>query len=200
MNSFTFFEDYYELITLLNEKDQGELLLAIMKYMFEDIEPELNKNQTKIFNNLKRPLSVSKNKSKNALKTNQTEIKQKSNENQKQNQNKNEKGSCATKSMSMSNKSMSNIFIKPSLEEVNKYCEERKNSINAQSFIDFYESKGWMIGKNKMKDWKAAIRTWEKNTTMLQERDVPKWFNRKDEKEKEIDDETRKLIAEIEGT
>ena len=177
MNSFTFFEDYYELITLLNEKDQGELLLAIMKYMFEDIEPELNKNQTKIFNNLKRPLSVSKNKSKNALKTNQTEIKQKSNENQKQNQNKSEKGSCATKSMSMSNKSMSNIFIKPSLEEVNKYCEERKNSINAQSFIDFYESKGWMIGKNKMKDWKAAIRTWEKNTTMLQERDVPKWLN-----------------------
>lgn len=195
MNSFTFFEDYYELITLLNEKEQGELLLAIMKYMFEDIEPELNKNQTKIFNNLKRPLSVSKNKSKNATKTNQMEIKRKSNENQKQN----EKGSCATKSMSMSNKSMSNIFIKPSIEEVNKYCKERNNGINAQSFIDFYESKGWMIGKNKMKDWKAAIRTWEKNRNSKQEV-VPAWLSRKNEEEKEIDDETRKLIAEIEGT
>lgn len=172
MNSFTFFEEYYELITLLNEKEQGELLLAIMKYMFEGIEPELNKNQTKIFNNLKRPLSVSKNKSKNASKTNQTKIKNKSNENQMQN----EKGSSATKSMSMSNKSMSNIFIKPSLEEVNKYCKERNNGINAQSFIDFYESKGWMIGKNKMKDWKAAIRTWEKNSNSRQEIG-PAWLN-----------------------
>ena len=42
------------------------------------------------------------------------------------------------------------------------YCLERKNNINAETFIDFYESKGWKIGKNKMKDWKAAVRTWEK--------------------------------------
>ena len=53
-------------------------------------------------------------------------------------------------------------FTPPSLEEVQTYCKERENGINAQSFIDFYESKGWFIGKNKMKDWKAAIRTWEK--------------------------------------
>ncbi len=52
-------------------------------------------------------------------------------------------------------------FAPPSLEEVKKYCEERKNTINPQSWIDFYESKGWMIGKNKMKSWKAAVRTWE---------------------------------------
>jgi len=52
-------------------------------------------------------------------------------------------------------------FIPPSLDEVRSYCEERRNRIDAQSFIDFYESKGWMVGKNHMKDWKAAIRTWE---------------------------------------
>lgn len=56
-----------------------------------------------------------------------------------------------------------NIFKKPSLEEVETYCRERNNGIDAQSFIDFYESKGWLIGKTKMKDWKAAIRTWERN-------------------------------------
>jgi hypothetical protein len=54
-------------------------------------------------------------------------------------------------------------FIPPNVEEVESYCSERGNGIDAQSFIDFYESKGWMIGKNKMKDWKAAVRTWERS-------------------------------------
>ena len=55
-------------------------------------------------------------------------------------------------------------FISPSLEELTSYCLERKNGINPQGFIDFYSSKGWMIGKNKMRDWKAAVRTWESRT------------------------------------
>ena len=53
-------------------------------------------------------------------------------------------------------------FTPPTLEEVTNYCKERKNNVDPQRFIDFYESKGWMIGKNKMKDWKAAVRNWEK--------------------------------------
>lgn len=53
-------------------------------------------------------------------------------------------------------------FTPPTLEEVKSYCLDRNNSIDAEKFIDFYSSKGWMIGKNKMKDWKASVRTWEK--------------------------------------
>jgi hypothetical protein len=53
------------------------------------------------------------------------------------------------------------LFKKPTLDEVKKYCILRKNNIEAESFIDFYESKDWLIGKNKMKDWKACLRTWE---------------------------------------
>lgn len=53
-------------------------------------------------------------------------------------------------------------FTKPTSEDVKAYCIERKNNINAEQFIDFYESKGWKIGKESMKDWKAAVRTWEK--------------------------------------
>ena len=53
-------------------------------------------------------------------------------------------------------------FVKPSLEDVEAYCRERGNSVNAQRFIDHYESNGWKVGKNSMKDWKAAVRTWEK--------------------------------------
>lgn len=55
-----------------------------------------------------------------------------------------------------------NIFIPPTLEEVTSYCKERNNSVDPQKWYDFYSAKGWMIGKNKMKDWKAAVRTWER--------------------------------------
>ena len=54
-------------------------------------------------------------------------------------------------------------FKKPTLEEVKVYCEERKNNVDAELFIDFYESKGWKVGKDSMKDWKACVRTWEKS-------------------------------------
>ena len=53
------------------------------------------------------------------------------------------------------------LFIVPALQEVSAYCQERNNNVDSQKFFDFYESKGWMVGKNKMKDWKAAVRTWE---------------------------------------
>lgn len=54
-------------------------------------------------------------------------------------------------------------FIPPTVEEVGEYCRSRNNGIDAQSFVDFYTCKGWMVGKNKMKDWKAAVRTWERS-------------------------------------
>lgn len=54
-------------------------------------------------------------------------------------------------------------FVKPTVEEIKAYCEERKNSVDPDSFFNYYESKGWLIGKVPMKDWKAAVRTWEKN-------------------------------------
>ena len=54
-------------------------------------------------------------------------------------------------------------FTPPSVEEVRSYCQERNNKINAEDFCDFYASKGWMVGKNKMKDWKACVRTWERS-------------------------------------
>lgn len=52
-------------------------------------------------------------------------------------------------------------FQKPTVEEIKAYCTERNNGIDAQSFFDFYESKGWKVGNTPMKDWRAAVRTWE---------------------------------------
>lgn len=56
-------------------------------------------------------------------------------------------------------------FKSPNVAEITAYCKERGNKVDANKFYDFYESKGWYIGKNKMKDWKAAVRTWEKSST-----------------------------------
>lgn len=57
-------------------------------------------------------------------------------------------------------KRMSDKFTPPTISEVSDYCNEKGYSINAERFVDFYASKGWMVGKNKMKDWRAAVRNW----------------------------------------
>lgn len=67
-------------------------------------------------------------------------------------------------------------FIKPTIEEIETYCLERKNSIDAQTFFDFYESNGWKVGKNPMKDWRAAVRTWEKNSKQQTNREEQKEY------------------------
>jgi hypothetical protein len=54
-------------------------------------------------------------------------------------------------------------FVPPTVEEIKEYCLERNNNVDPQRFYDFYEAKGWYVGKNKMKDWKAAVRTWERS-------------------------------------
>lgn len=54
-------------------------------------------------------------------------------------------------------------FIKPTIEEIKAYCIERGNNVNAEQFYDYYEANGWKVGKNPMKDWKASVRTWERN-------------------------------------
>lgn len=54
-------------------------------------------------------------------------------------------------------------FEKPTLSQITQYCFERNNNVNAEQFYDYYESNGWKVGKNSMKDWKACVRTWERN-------------------------------------
>jgi len=62
-------------------------------------------------------------------------------------------------------------FSPPSLDEVAAYCRERDNGIDPQRFIDYYETRGWMLGKTKMKDWKAAVRTWERGSGKASNKD-----------------------------
>lgn len=96
-----------------------------------------------------------------------------------------------------------NIFKKPTLEEVKKYCSERNNNIDAEYFIDHYNSNGWKVGKNPMKDWKAAIRTWERrdkvangNKQTTRKEIVPEWMN-KEHKRQEATEEEKAELKEL---
>ena len=68
-----------------------------------------------------------------------------------------------TKNKKSNDRKSASGFQPPTVEEVRAYCIERRNSVDAEMFVDYYTANGWMVGKSKMKDWKAAIRTWERN-------------------------------------
>lgn len=95
-------------------------------------------------------------------------------------------------------------FAPPTYLEVNTYCLERKNKVDPMKFIDFYESKGWMVGKNKMKDWKACIRTWEHDTKNNQKVIEPQYKTfepvKHDRTTYEMPQEVKDMVAKIGNT
>ena len=177
-NSCIFYKSFYDSIKELDPKDQVQIYNAIFKYQFENelidlsgvcksiftlIIPQLEANNQRYNNGCKggRP------KSKEKPKENQKETKVKPNENVNENDNVND---------NIKENIKRKVFKKPTLQEVEEYCKERNNGIDAQRFIDFYESKDWMIGKNKMKDFKACIRTWEQRQPKKEI--LPNWFDK----------------------
>ena len=85
-------------------------------------------------------------------------------------------------------------FTPPTLEQVVEYCRERNNTIDPQKFIDHYTANGWMVGRNKMKDWKATVRTWERSE--FSKKGQPKFEERSYTRE-ELDAHIRDPLAEM---
>lgn len=85
-------------------------------------------------------------------------------------------------------------FKKPSIEEIRSYCLEKGSRVDPEQFFNFYESNGWMVGKNHMKDWKAAVRTWEKR-----EKEVPQRKRENTHKESVLE-HNLKVMDELFGT
>jgi len=176
VNGFTIYKEYYELITLLTEKDQQELLLAIVKYMFEDTMPTLNDKQMKIFTNLKRPLDKSKKRSKagsnntsnEEQKDNKKETKQNQNENKKetkQNQNENKTKAHQDVNVNVSNYD-SNYVVNV---DVNGSCKEENNN-NFNNNINLYSYVEQNYGRTLSSIEVQKIDEWSKefNVDMLQ--------------------------------
>lgn len=98
------------------------------------------------------------------------------------------------------NNKKSRRFTPPSLQEVREYCSQRGNKVDPEQFLDFYESKGWKVGAAAMKDWKAAVRTWEKrDTARKHEQNQKNRFNQFEQRDYDYDALEAELLG-IGGT
>jgi len=84
-------------------------------------------------------------------------------------------------------------FHKPSLEEIRDYCLERGNRVDPEQFYNFYEAKGWTIGKSPMRDWKASVRTWEKR-----EKEIPQ--RKREARQESVLEHNLKVMDQMFGT
>lgn len=172
---FRVLPSFYEAIRPLPDEDRLALWDAIMDFAFEGVEPEgLSSIQKTIFVLLRpiieksvcyyekqgingakggRPPKTQTKPTENPNKTQMKPRKKLDIDNDSDIESDNERARA--------DKPPRSRFSPPTVEQVTEYCRERGNKIDPQRFIDYYSSIGWMVGKSKMKDWQAAVRTWE---------------------------------------
>lgn len=171
MTGFICQDEYLAKCAKLSDQEVGRLFRALMSYHATGIEPELAGRESIAFDFIKEDIDKTekayaakceKNR-QNRLTTNVDERERTITKADERPQNKNikEKENIKETTLKGSKEKPLARFTPPTVEEVALYCQERGNSVNAQRFVDFYAAKGWKIGQNPMKDWKAAVRTWE---------------------------------------
>ena len=188
--SFLLYRSFAEVMAELPDAEAGKLYKAIAAYALDGEEPELSGYLAGYFRLIKPQLDANNNRYKNGLKggrpkkettenkedkpvemaeetdgneeekpkenQNETTPQPNENENENENENVNNKGSGA--------KSPRSRFKAPTREEVKQYAAENKLALNVDNFMDYYESNGWKVGKNPMKDWKATARRWSRES------------------------------------
>lgn len=173
-DSIVFYRSFYEAIKGLPDAELVKSFKAIMEYGLNGVEPEGDGIEKTVFLLTKPQIDVNNHKYENGKKggrpknqeepnknLNETTEKPKNNQEEtKAEPNVNDNVNVNANVNDVSNKR----FTPPTLENVIEYCREKGYNVDAERFIDFYESKGWMVGKNKMKDWKAAVRNWGRQT------------------------------------
>lgn len=190
---FTWYRSYYDALKELPAEEFRDIVLAVCAYALDGEEPELSGVARAIFTLIRPTLEVGRSKAENRSRTEQTSISAEQTGN-KPEQTKNKPEQTQNKRKQTDNKpeqtrkekekekerekesendsycsppppSGPKRFVPPTLAEVQSYVAQRQSPVDPQGFIDFYASKGWMVGKTPMKDWKAACRnaeTWER--------------------------------------
>lgn len=190
-NSCIFYKSFYDSIKELDPQDQVQIYNAIFSYQFDNIEIDLKGVCKSIFTLIIPQLEANNKRYENGTKGGRPKTKTKPSKNQKETKDK--PNDNVNENDNVNNNIKENIikerFKKPNIEEIEEYCKERKNGIDAERFYNFYESKGWYVGKNKMKDWKACVRTWEKKISD----NLPSWFDKKIETQKMTKEEQQEI-------
>lgn len=195
-DSVVFYRSFWEAIKKLPDSDKLEALTAIIEYGLNDAEPEMDGVAAAMFLMAKPQIDANNKRYQNGTKggrpitkpepnNNQSITKPEPKENVKVNVNDKKKDTNVSKEKAPR-------FLPPTREEVQAYCQEKGYVVDAERFIDFYESKGWFVGKNKMKDWKAAVRNWarsqrEEKTAKGTEKPSGNRFNNFDQRQHDYD-------------
>lgn len=159
-DSVVFYRSFYEAIKDLPPEDFKKSVKAIMEYGLNEIEPDTNGIEKTIFLLTKPQIDANNKRYQNGTKGGRPVTEGKPNHNQTITKTEPKvKEKVKEKDKEKENNRVVR-FAPPTLENVSGYCQEKGYDVDAERFIDFYESKGWMVGKNKMKDWKAAVRNW----------------------------------------
>lgn len=183
-NSFVMYVDWLDMLEELDDAERGVLMLAVMRHQSGQELPEMGVGARVAFAQIRKQLD------KDAAKYEDTAAKRreagkaggvaKSNKTKQMLANASNDKQTVTNAGKVKQTDPDNVndndlkerhlkvskekrFAPPTMENVSGYCREMGYCIDAERFVDFYESKGWMVGKNKMKDWKAAVRTWAKS-------------------------------------
>lgn len=169
---FTWYRSYYDALKELPAEEFRDIVLAVCAYALDGEEPELSGVARAIFTLIRPTLEVGRSKAENRSRAEQTQNKRKQTDNkpeqtrkEKEKEKEREKESENDSYCSPPPPSGPKRFVSPTLAEVQSYVAQRQSPVDPQGFIDFYASKGWMVGKTPMKDWKAACRnaeTWER--------------------------------------
>ncbi len=183
-DTFIFYRSFKDSMSDLPDKDKLLMYEAIADYSLDLKEPALSGFPKALFSLIRPILDANiqrwKNGRKgsapigniNARKTTEKQPRDNRNSTEKQpnkdkDVNKDKEYNIKNKDVNVEDKSSMNTdkstrFVPPTLSEVQDYIQKNSYSVDASTFIDFYTSKGWMVGSNKMKDWKAAVRTWQR--------------------------------------
>ena len=164
----TFYRSYWEAVKRLRKSaDRLSALEAILAYALDGEELDRTDAADAIFVLVKPLLDAAARKSKGGKTTSRAEedndkITGRVDEESDNNIKNKKKNNIKVKNNMLDNNARTR-FTPPTLDEVIAYCKERGNSVDAERFVSFYESNGWKVGKNPMKDWRAAVRTWERD-------------------------------------
>ena len=192
---FTWYRSYYDALKEIPAEEFRAIVLAVCAYALDGEEPELSGVARAIFTLIRPTLEVGRSKAENRSRAEQTSLSAEQDSNKRE-QTENKRKQTDNKRKQTDNKpeqtrkekerekerekesendsycsppppSGPKRFVPPTLAEVQSYVAERQSPVDPQGFIDFYASKGWMVGKTPMKDWKAACRnaeTWERGS------------------------------------
>lgn len=215
-NSFVFYQSFHSALRNLDAETYKQAMEVICEYAFTGETPECDGVVALAFELIKPQIDANAKRRENGKKggrpkqtkeepnQNQTVTKPKPKETKSEpskttpepNENVNVNVNDNVKEKENKKKSAPR-FSPPTVAQVKKFCDDHGYHLDAQRFVDYYTSNGWMVGRNKMKDWQAAARNWaKKNDTVVS---GTKFTNYQSERRTDYDDLERRLIAQSMG-